>query len=333
MKTLRTTILPVTLLFAFSAHSVLAGETDRQQSGYRQMKYTSRSKQEAMAWQKDIRAKLFDILKLDDLVAREQPIPFDTKVLSATDEGTYVQKEIEINSTSGRRVTIVLTLPQSKQETHPAVVCIHGHGGTRHIVYDQSSIYKGFASVLASRGCVTVSVDVGQHVVYESDRILMGERLWDLMRCVDYLESIPEVDRSRIGCAGLSLGGEMAMWLGAMAPRVSATVSSGFLTVMDQMEQNHCMCWKFDGLRELVEFADIYSLIAPRPLQCQNGLEENPKMFYVPIAREAMKEIKVIYSDFGQGNNAELDVHEGGHEIDLPGLLAFFVKHFSIPKG
>jgi esterase/lipase len=156
----------------------------------------------------------------------------------------------------------------------------------------------------------------------------MAERLWDLIRCVDYLESMPEVDRSRIGCAGLSLGGEMAMWLGAMDERIAATISAGFLTTMDHMEQNHCMCWKFEGLRELVDYADIDSLIAPRPLQCQNGMLEPPSQFYVPLARQAMKEIKLIYRDLGKPENAALDVHEGGHEIDLPELLSFFEKHF-----
>ncbi len=130
-----------------------------------------------------------------------------------------------------------------------------------------------------------------------------------------------------MGCGGLSLGGEMAMWLGAMDPRMKATISAGFLTVMDQMEQNHCMCWKFDGLRELVGYTDIYSLTAPRALQCQNGLKEGYNDFFVPIAREAIKELQTIYADFGCQENAVLDVHEGGHEIDLPALVAFFGKH------
>ena len=155
----------------------------------------------------------------------------------------------------------------------------------------------------------------------------MGERLWDLMRCVDYLESLPQVDKSRIGCAGLSLGGEMAMWLGAMDERIAATVSAGFLTTMDHMEQNHCMCWKFDGLRELVDFADIYSLTAPRPLQCQNGLQEPPSQFYVPLARQAMEEIRTIYDDTGKPENVALDVHNEGHVIDLPALVYFLDKH------
>ena len=57
------------------------------------------------------------------------------------------------------------------------------------------------------------------------------------------------------------------------------------------MEQNHCLCWKVAGLRALVDYADIYSLIAPRFLQCQNGLKEGPRDFYVPLAREALKEM------------------------------------------
>jgi len=141
-----------------------------------------------------------------------------------------------------------------------------------------------------------------------------------------------EVDKNRIGCAGLSLGGEMAMWLGAMDERIHATVSSGFLTKMDQMEQNHCMCWKFPGLRELVDYTDIYSLIAPRALECQNGLKEPPTDFTVPLAREAMKEIEVIYKDFNHPENVILVAHEGAHEIDLPTLLDFFRTKLS-PSG
>ena len=70
----------------------------------------------------------------------------------------------------------------------------------------------------------------------------MGERLWDLMRCVSYLETLPNVDKSRIGCGGLSLGGEMAMWLAAMDTRIAAADSSGWLTTMDHLEVQSLPC-------------------------------------------------------------------------------------------
>ncbi len=327
MKSIKIYIIYIFMSILLAFNVCFSEDNSTKKSPLRNMEYTPRSIEGARAWQKKVRSKLFHLLKLSDLVSMATPIPLKPEVLSSEDKEKYVFTEMEINSTVGRRIKIILTVPKSNKNAYPAVVCIHGHGGNRKSVYDKESIYKGFATELAERDVVTISTDVGQHEVYEEGRTLMGERLWDVMRCVDTLESLPRVDRSRIGCAGLSLGGEMAMWLGAMDKRIAADVSSGFLTYMDQMEENHCMCWKFVGLRELVDFPDIYSLIAPRPLQCQNGLKEGPKMFYVPLAKKAMKEIKVIYNDFGKPENVSLQVHEGGHEIDLPSLLAFFEKH------
>ena len=118
----------------------------------------------------------------------------------------------------------------------------------------------------------------------------------------------------------------MAMWLGAMDTRIKATVSAGFLTKMDQMEKGHCMCWKFPGLRELVDYADIYSLIAPRFLLCQNGLKEPPTNFTVPFAHEALIEIAVIYKDYGHLDNVSLVAHPEGHVVDVPSVMEFFGK-------
>jgi hypothetical protein len=331
------------LFFAFIVEPVLlsAPIQDTAISQQRSMRYTSRPKKDARTWQEEVRARLFQLLKMDNSIQNRSSIPFRAKELSLTDRGTYHIMEVEINSTSRRRIRVVVTVPNSKAKPVPAVVCIGGHGSDLYSPYDpktifgqsprkkSDSIYKGFGAVLAEMGYVTISTTVSQHNVYEKGRLLMAERLWDLMRCVDYLQSIPKVDSRRIGCGGLSLGGEMAMWLGAMDERIAATVSAGFLTTMDQMEQNHCVCWKFEGLREQVDFADIYSLIAPRPLQCQNGILEPASQFYVPLARRAMEEIRTIYNDFDRPENTILDVHEGGHVIDLPGLIYFFEKHLN----
>ena len=111
--------------------------------------------------------------------------------------------------------------------------------------------------------------------------------------------------------------------------RIRATVSAGFLTVMDQMEQNHCMCWKFDGLRERVDFADIYSLIAPRALLCQIGEQEPPTQFTPTLAKSAFSELQVIYEDMGVPDKAELYIHPGAHEIHLDTLVSFFEKYLA----
>lgn len=295
----------------------------------RSMRYTPRPPEEARAWQKNLRTEFYELLKLEDLVQSGHRVAFASAVITATTREGYLFQEIGFQTTANRRIHAILTLPSDSTARHPAVVCIHGHGGDRFSTY-QEGIYNAFAAELAKRGVVTVAVDVGQHEVYEEGRTLMGERLWDLIRSVDLLVAMPEVDPSRIGCAGLSLGGEMAMWLGAMDERISAVASSGFLTRMDQMEEGHCPCWKFEGLRGLADWADIYSLIAPRALMCQNGLQEPATDFTVPLAREAMEEIKLIYKDLGAEDRVSLAVHEGAHVIDLPTLIAFFEKYLKI---
>lgn len=281
---------------------------------------------ESLMWQKSVRYNLLQALRLERYVQNRQIIPLNPVVLKTEDTDKYTMKEVEFNATQRRRVKMIVTIPKTVSEKAPAVVCLHGHSGTSKIVYDKTTIYKGFAEELASIGFITIAPTVSQHEVYEKDMLLMGERLFDCIRSVDFLISLPETDTSQIGCAGLSLGGEMAMWLGAMDTRIKATLSAGFLTVMDHMEQNHCLCWKFDGLRELVDFPDIYSLIAPRALMCQNGIKESETQFNVPLARTALTRIQSIFSVMNRPENLLFDVHEGEHEVDVPSLIWFFQK-------
>jgi len=299
----------------------------QQNINLRSMKYSTRSSGEAALWQEDLRSRLSRLMKIDYLIATsETGLRLSPVIIKTEEKGNYILKEVEISSTPGRRIKVVITIPTWKMTEFPAVICMHGHGGELYSVYKKDTPDKAFATDLASNGYITIATTVSQHNIYEDNMTLMGERIRDLMRCADFLESLPQVNKSNIGCAGLSLGGEMAMWLGAMDTRIKATVSSGFLTNMDQMEKGHCMCWKFPGLRELVDYADIYSLIAPRYLLCQNGLKEPPTDFTVPLAREAIKEIAVIYDDYGKPDNVSLAAHPEGHVVDVPSLMEFFGK-------
>jgi dienelactone hydrolase len=292
--------------------------------------------QSLQEWQTAARTTLADLLHLDDQIAGhgldatgQSSVPLNAVVLETTAGNGYTRRVIEIDARPDRRIKVVVTVPaKAAPRGTPAVVCIHGHGGNRNIVYDPASPYRGFATILAEKGYVTLSTDVGQHEVQDRQRTLMGERLWDLMRVVDLAVSQPEVDARRMGCAGLSLGGEMAMWLGAMDTRMRATVSSGFLTTMSNLRHGHCPCWDFPGLQQRYEFADIYSLISPRALQCQNGqLESLPGGFPVDLAQQAFAEIQRAYRAAERETAAELAVHPAGHVFDVAQGVAFLDTH------
>jgi len=310
---------------------------------YRQNAFRAETADEAAQWRSDSRKELFRLLQMEDQIAAQaldekgrSALPLHERTIKSTEATHYVRHELEIQSRPDRVIRVILTIPKdAKPGTTPAVICIHGHGGSREVVYQPDSPYRAFAQTLAESGYVTLSTDVGQHQVQDAGRTLMGERLWDLIRVVDLAASRPEVDPSRIGCAGLSLGGELAMWLGAMDPRMAATVSSGFLSTMQNLRQGHCMCWNFPGLQERFEFADIYSMICPRALQCQNGLRERlPGGFPVELAERAMADIKRAYRVDGpqEPNRVQLATHRAGHVFDVEAGKSFLDTHLGFGK-
>src|SRR5262245_34896821 len=114
---------------------------------------------EAEQWQKDSRTLLFDLPTLTDLATANEMIPYESITVSEFNHPNYTQFGLQINSTNTRRIKVIVTSPSGKRgEQFPAVVCIHGHGGNRDIVY-QPGLYNAFAKVLAEKGFVTISTD------------------------------------------------------------------------------------------------------------------------------------------------------------------------------
>ena len=71
--------------------------------------------------------------------------------VSSEPKDGHTLKEIEINSTPGWRNKLVATAPRGEGDRFPAVVCIHGHEGSRHIVY-LSSLLAFFGFHLQCKG-------------------------------------------------------------------------------------------------------------------------------------------------------------------------------------
>ncbi len=146
--------------------------------------------------------------------------------------------------------------------------------------------------------------------------------------------SIPEVDPKRIGCAGLSLGGEMAMWLAAMDQRVQAALVAGWTPTIEHLSQNaHCPCWQVDGLEDTIDFPDIFGLIAPRPLMIQQG--EKDREFPAALGRATYERAAAIYGALGHRSRIELAMHPFAHQVMPDVALAFFQRtlggHAAIP--
>lgn len=161
-----------------------------------------------------------------------------------------------------------------------------------------------------------------------------GILLWDDMRTVDFLLTLPEVDPERLGCVGLSMGGYRGALLGALDDRVKATCIVGWMSTLPEMLENHVQqhSWScfIPGQTRLLDWPDLVSLHAPRPLLVMQGSQD--ELFPLHGYQKAAERLRSIYAKAGAPGNLDIGL------FDLPHMFsqemqrqawAFFANAFA----
>jgi dienelactone hydrolase len=125
-----------------------------------------------------------------------------------------------------------------------------------------------------------------------------GINTWDDRRCVDYLQSRPEVDSDRIGCTGLSVGGWRTNMLAALEPRIKASASVGWMTCGDyqQIYNVKGAIGPFamtPGLWDRLDIPDLTIMAAPGANLVISPIEDH--LFPPEGQREAERQIRAGY--------------------------------------
>lgn len=187
---------------------------------------------------------------------------------------------------------ITATVLRPAGEKLPAVVCPHPtHATGRHATARSGIDGYAYGYELAQRGFITICPDHFAVPDYDSRAFEKqhpnwspaGKSAWDVMRCIDVLETLPEVDKGRIGCMGFSLGGNQTLWAAAFDQRIKAAViASGVSTLRG--DRNWRELWvreagNFHYFPKLTagqpfDFHEIAALIAPRPLLMISGYHD-----------------------------------------------------------
>jgi dienelactone hydrolase len=146
-------------------------------------------------------------------------------------------------------------------------------------------------------------------------KTLIGERVYDVDRGIDYLRSRGDADMKSIGVMGNSSGGAISMYAAALLPRLAfAMPSCYFCTFRDSvMAMNHCEENYIPGLMKYLEMADIMGAFAPKPVVIVAGREDS--MFPIGATRRAFSKLKRIYKAHGAADRCHLVIGEGGHRF------------------
>jgi dienelactone hydrolase len=146
-------------------------------------------------------------------------------------------------------------------------------------------------------------------------RTLIGERVYDVDRGIDYLAGRGDADMGRIGVMGNSGGGTIGVFAAALLPRIAfAMPSCYFCTFRDSiMSIYHCADNYVPGLLRHAEMADVLGLFAPRPVVVVAGRQDD--IFPIRATQRAFRDLRRIYTACGARDRCRLVVGAGGHRF------------------
>ena len=148
-------------------------------------------------------------------------------------------------------------------------------------------------------------------------RTIIGERVWDVMRCIDALTKYFSdlVDTDKVMCLGLSGGGTATTYAAAYDTRIKIAVPAGavcrFADSIGAMF--HCHCNYVPHVAEYFDMGELAGLIAPRELVMVSGNRD--PIFPVEGSHKCFDEIRRVYTACGVPEKAVHVVGEGEHRF------------------
>lgn len=289
-------------------------------------------------WQRQqpiLRHRLLSMLGLSPLPERA---PLHARITGVIERPGYRIEKLVFESRPGLFVTANFYLPNERPSPLPCILYLNGHSpspdGAKTIYQTPSLWYpaNGFALLVVDPvGFGEIpGVHPGMNRLNRWDWLSLGYtpagvEVWNAMRALDWLETRPEIDSSRMGVTGISGGGVMTQYLAALDERVAAAAPScSTYTLGSQaamgLVQRQCDCTFYPNVFRM-DFPEVLALIAPRPLLILGGRKD--PIFPLAGFREAFRRTRGIYDLFdGAGSsNPRLRLAESNHGHTDPPLF------------
>lgn len=302
-----------------------------------------------LVWKEQARVRLREITG----IARCEKAGLDARKISDVQMDGYTREYWIITTEPEIQMPFYLLRPRILNGA--ALLYLHGHGGGKERMahgdksaFAEEMVREGFMVFCPDeRGsgdrreqfeqgeseekCRSNSHKELQRVAIGFGQSMVGWCVWDLMRLLDFIETIPEMQDGRIGCAGFSGGGQMTLWLTSLDDRIQAAMTGGYFYGMkDSLIAlcNNCSCNYVPFMWETMDMGDMGALIAPRPFFIENGAADplngarglDNVYEQVEITRKAYKLYNAEQHLFHR-------IHPGAHVWSGVGVKEFFLKY------
>jgi dienelactone hydrolase len=299
------------------------------------------------AWRRRRPGVLDRVLQsLGDLPPR--PAPPRGRQVSFERRPGYTLERVALDNGVDGEVSALLLLPEGLTRPAPAVLWLHSSTPDKNqiVIPHTNGGEMALGEALVRRGYAVFAPDAYWHgdragsgpagpletgrVEQESlhkFHLWMGRTLWgmfvrDDQVALDYLCQRPEVDATRIGATGMSMGSTRAWWLAAVDERVAATVAVACLTRYQNLIAHgqlraHGLYYFVDGLLRHFDTEGVLALIAPRPFLALTGELDSGSP--ADGIRELERTVGQVYAAVGAGDRFRSVLYpETGHTYTAP---------------
>ena len=291
-------------------------------------------------WQKKSKEKLAELLGMDKF--QKCDMEFNVEYKKELENATEIR--FTFQSEEGYYIPCHLLIPKGADKKLPVVICLQGHStgvhislGRKKFPIDEELISGGdrdFANRIVEEGYIALAMEQrnfgecggkedGNTNCYNSSmaailigRTTIGERVWDISRVIDVLETkFADVYNGYCICMGNSGGGTATFYASCLEDRINASMPSCAVCSFEHSigAKRHCSCNFIPHIREYFDMGDIGGLIAPKKCVVVSGATDWG--FPLEGSLKSAQTIKELYKIAGCEDSFRHVIGSEGHRF------------------
>lgn len=262
--------------------------------------------------------------------------PLNAKYEHVGDYEGYSVKKVMFESRPGLWSTGNLYLPRPLKGPAPAILNFIGHWDDQRLTRNGTDDYPQQLANFARMGFVCLVTDMigkvdsrqlsheygtGEKELFLSNGL--GVQLWNNLRAVDLVCSMPEVDANRIGVTGSSGGASQSLFASLLDERIRAIAPINMISLI---MQGGCQCENAPGLRRHTENVEMCAMLAPRALFLAGSTGD----WSCNLLTTELPVMKQVYGLYGAADKVEHFYQVAGHQYNgktRHEVYSFFARH------
>ncbi|HTT60917.1 MAG TPA: acetylxylan esterase, partial [Bryobacteraceae bacterium] len=276
------------------------------------------------------------ILVAAGLYPLPEKTPLHPEISGRIERNGYSIEKVALETMPGYYLGGNLYRPLRPSGKVPAVLTPHGHWTYGRLENSETFSGQALGISLARQGYVAFAYDmVGYNDTFQTEHRFssptfqlwsftpLGLQLWNSIRALDFVESLPEVDGRRLAVTGASGGGTQTFLLAAVDDRVRAAAP---VNMVSFIMQGGCVCENAPGLRIGTSNVEIAAMMAPRPMLLVSATGDWTRN----VPHDEYPAIRSIYELYKQPDNVSVVQFQAEHNYNRQSreaVYGFFARY------